>query len=503
MKALTFLIVILITFTAISSTVGPVRATSFTQNSPQLFGKISNNGALIGIYYNNLLGQSMIVSDGTFVPVNGLIVVAYSPNGNGQINLTVRQFQTKTVHETVHNGNVTINETAQIVYNIQYLNQTVIAPQRSIAQSSIQLPESNITTTVIIAYDGTTFTFYHHTAPVELPLFITQGGLLAVYLFALSISLFDALCAAIIAKKVIAKARYWPERSLSSWALIFVGSVISILMFVAAFSEQAYYYIGFIQWYYYLIPMTFVLVMLFMTLFDPQVKIKQLIRLFADDYGEIKTEITNILAATHEKHGEIQVSKYSRKDAFRRLLGYYKPIVYDDGTPAWKARNSNWSRPTRDVAELYFLDPERGLGEVQKEDYLKLIAAKHPEGKIQVAWKNLSSKYWKPKAYHIPLSGIYSKSGAAFLAGYKSAYNIAQEAEDSSMKVTQLESELEVAHVSHHTQLTGAKAMTSAQTKGYITKKDMQEALDDLNRSFENDREEAVGHIKTKADNRT
>ena len=503
MKAIAYMIVILIALTTLSSTVGTVSASSPFQPSPQLFGKISNDGTLIGIYYNNLLGQSLIVGDGSFVPVNALTVVAYSPNGHGQITLTIEQYQTETVHELVKSGNTTINETAQLAYNIQYLNQSVVAPQRSIAQSSIQLPASNVTSTVIVTYDGATFTFNHHTAPVELPLFITQGGLLAVYLFALGVSLFDALCAAVIAKRIIAKARYWPERSLSSWALIFVGTGISILMFIAAFSEQAYYYIGFIQWYYYLIPMTFVLIMLFMTLFDPQVKIKQLIRLHDDEYGEIKTEITNVLTATHEKYGEIQVSKYSRKDALKRLFGYYKPIIYDDGTPPWKARNSNWSKPTRDVAELYFLDPERGLGEVKAEDYKKLLADNHPEGKIQIFWRNLTSKHWKPKAYHIPLSGIYSKSGAAFLAGYKSAYNIAQEAEDSSMKVTQLESELEVAHVSHHTQLTGAKAMTSAQTKGYITKKDMDEALEDLNRSFENDREEAIKHIKTKADDRT
>ena len=98
--------------------IAPVSMASGFQpsNQPVLFGKAANNGDLLGLYYTDPLGQTIIVNTSTMVPLDSLDMVIYSPFASGSVNLTVYTFtysQENLTLKGLNNSTVTRTITVQ------------------------------------------------------------------------------------------------------------------------------------------------------------------------------------------------------------------------------------------------------------------------------------------------------------------------------------------------------------------------------------------------------
>ena len=159
--------------------IAPVSMASGIQPAaqPVLFGKAANNGDLLGLYYTDPLGQTIIVNTSTMVPLDSLDMVIYSPFTSGPVNLTIYTFTYSQENLTLKGlNNSTITRVITVQDIIQYDNQSLPATARQIQVSSLGLPSSSKIVNVEVSFDGAVFTFSHRTSPNSVPVFLTQGG---------------------------------------------------------------------------------------------------------------------------------------------------------------------------------------------------------------------------------------------------------------------------------------------------------------------------------------
>ena len=147
--------------------IAPVSVASGFQpsNQPVLFGKAANNGDLLGLYYTDPLGQTIIVNTSTMVPVNSLDMIVYSPFNSGSINVSVYTFTYAQENLTLRGANnSTITRVITVQDIIQYDNQSLPATARHIQVSSLGLPSSSKIVNVEVSFDGAVFMFTHRTS---------------------------------------------------------------------------------------------------------------------------------------------------------------------------------------------------------------------------------------------------------------------------------------------------------------------------------------------------
>ena len=407
MKALGILILLGIVVLLIA----PVSMASGFQpsNQPVLFGKAANNGDLLGLYYTDPLGQTIIVNTSTMVPVNSLDIVIYSPFDSGSVNLSVYTFTYAQENLTLRGANnSTITRVITVQDIIQYDNQSLPATARQIQVSLLGLPSSSKIVNVEVSFDGAVFTFTHRTSPNSVPVFLTQGGELGLVIILFILASLVWSLGALTSKMILKRARYWPKRSTSSWVIVFF--VIGIVLYF--FLGSYYYDLGYIQWYYFLVPVWFLSVMVMLGWWDPTIERWELMLTKGSKHEKIYGGIEKVYAAPHVKYEWIEISRDSRLEAIKRVLGFYSPIVFYDGPPPWFLENPEWEDPIWDTKRMYFLDPRKGPAHtIRKETWHFWIFSGHRS------------------EFHIPLSGHYSKSAAEFLAEMTAIFEISEENE--------------------------------------------------------------------------
>lgn len=441
--------------------------------TPTLFGKVANDGSLIGLYYNDLLGNTIIIDNNSFIPVNKINVAIYSPFTNGQITFTVEQYQLQKVKEHFVNGNTSYNETVTMPYNIVYDNQSIPIAQHSIVFSTLDIPTTNLTENVVISYDGISFSFYHHTAPILLPSVIQNGSLLSIYLFATLVTSIDLIISTLIASAILRKIKYSPPISLSGWMLILLLSSMSIFFFIAGFSYQFIYYIGFIQWYYYLIPLTFLFILIMLDILPKDVELWDLIRIYSSDRrNKINLKQKKIMIARHSQYNYILVKKKSRIDAIKRLLGIVTPVIFES-EPIWYAENELCTDKMRHTKRIYFLPYNKDISTTETKEIIE--KTEKNEGKFRKLKPNKIKKY-----YFIPVSNNYMQNVAEFLSNLKNVTDISKKAEENEFKLAEIKSKLDVAYQKFDRVDVASQFMTIAMTEHYISAEQEEKVMDTL-----------------------
>ena len=393
--------------------IAPVSMASGIQPAaqPVLFGKAANNGDLLGLYYTDPLGQTIIVNTSTMVPLDSLDMVIYSPFTSGPVNLTIYTFTYSQENLTLKGlNNSTVTRTITIQDVIQYDNQSLPATARQIQVSALALPSSPKIVNVEVAFDGAIFIFTHRTTPNSIPVFLTQGGELGLVIVLFILSSLVWSFGALTSKMILKRARYWPKRSASSWVIVFFILGIALYFFLGTY----YYDLGYIQWYYFLLPVWILSVMVMLGWWDPNVERWALeLTRKGNNEGKMSHTNENIYVAPHARYGFIKIDRDSRLDAIRRVLGIYTPVKFYDGPPPWSLDNEKWEDPIWDTKRTYYLDPKRGEAHTLKKE----------------AWR-----FWlfshHVSEFHIPLSGQYMKKVAEFWGELTSVIELAKENEE-------------------------------------------------------------------------
>ena len=391
--------------------IAPVSMASGIQPAaqPVLFGKAANNGDLLGLYYTDPLGQTIIVNTSTMVPLDSLDMVIYSPFTSGPVNLTIYTFTYSQENLTLKGlNNSTVTRTITIQDVIQYDNQSLPATARQIQVSTLALPSSPKIVNVEVAFDGAIFIFTHRTTPNSIPVFLTQGGELGLVIVLFILSSLVWSLGALTSKMILKRARYWPKRSASSWVIVFFILGIALYFFLGTY----YYDLGYIQWYYFLLPVWFLSVMVMLGWWDPNVERWELMLIKGTKHEKVYEDIEKIYAAPHVRHKWIKIDRDSRIEAVKRVLGIYTPIVFYDGPPPWYMENEEWEDPIWDTKRVYLLDPKKGAAHtLKKETWRFWILSRHVS------------------EFHIPLSGHYSRDAAEFLGEMTAVFEISEENE--------------------------------------------------------------------------
>ena len=152
-------IVLLFTFTITTTAVmaGAVPVAHAQGGEARLFGKIADDGTLIGIVYRTLTAGYYPLEDWDLVKSDDLVMYVYAPNRLGQvISIEVRQFMpiyNETTGELVGARNERV-KTVRVSVPHEYQLQTV----------HVKLLPSKEKEMVVISYRNINFTFWHRTS---------------------------------------------------------------------------------------------------------------------------------------------------------------------------------------------------------------------------------------------------------------------------------------------------------------------------------------------------
>ena len=408
MKSLILLVVVIFALLILVAPQAYAAPANSPDAAPVLFGKAAQNGDLLALYYTNPLGQVEIISQSSQVPIDTLNLIIYSPIRSGELNVSVFTYTMKEVQITIKQGNLTTNLTQDRQFPIAYMNQTFNVSARSIMTFSLSLPYSSAQSQIQVSYDGAIFQFGHKTTPNAIPVFLTSGGELGLMIIVFVLTSLVWGLGALTSKLIMKRARYWPQRSASSWILIFIFLGIAVYFFLGTY----YYDLGYVQWWYFLIPVWFIANMVMLSWWPANVERWELETNKGGEGKKALKRIDTVYVTPHREENWIKIEKDSRLDALKRLMGIYVPIKFAPGEPPWFSENENWEDPLFDTKKTYFMDPARGPPHFFSTE---------------------KSRFWRfvhrSVEYHIPLAGHYTKSVMDFLAELKGIIEVARENE--------------------------------------------------------------------------
>ncbi|MCL5782524.1 MAG: hypothetical protein M1476_01270 [Candidatus Thermoplasmatota archaeon] len=431
----------------------PMHSRTVSEASPVLFGKAASNGILIGFFYSPPLGNIIIVHRDTSVPVDQLQYAVYNPGPGTSINLTIEQYSLAAQNLTIKSGNQTLTRVIFVQSNVQWDNQSILSPSKTIVQGNISLPLASSPLDVQISYAGAVFQFRHQTAPAALPLILTQGGELEIWLSAFLLGSFIWVLGAVTARKIIDRVKWWPKRSFSGWILILMAFGIGIGFFGATY----YYDLGYIPWYSWLIPLYYLSSSFMLGIFRPEISRWELMKIYGERKDEkVLTDVRAIYVSPDAEHGHIKIDLHSRKEAIARLFGRKIPVEFEPGVAPWYAENEYWEDPVYDTRRTYFLHP---LTEQGRIGYSYLEGSK--PSVLRFIPKLPDTRRTSTKTYRIPLSGHYSKRIAEFLGQLFSAAKIGKQLEDAQWKIEELNGRIQTRHSEFNRAQLAARAASS------------------------------------------
>lgn len=365
-------------------------------SGPQLIGQIAQDGTLIAVGYNDPLGTYHPYFDGSTVADNAVEVAVYAPNAQGSIPLTVEQFLTRTVQVPVVRGNLTTTETVTEAYDVAWMNQTVPAPTRALATSTINLPPASTPHDLIISYLNVHFVLVHHTAPPPFPAGMSQ---LLFYLFTLLLGTFCFLAATGLAAGMKRRARYWPKLSGAMIGLTLVlGIIAAVAMLGAVYPE-----LQFLPWWAWLVPFFPFDVIVMLQVLPDRAQRWLLVGVDSVEQAEdLGTPLWEWVIAEDRERGLILCHSRSWRKAFLRVLGIKTRVTFEgadtNGRP-WHGRNTRAQDDPLDIRRVYWLDP--GTAPVRED--------------ARLGWKPwLGGKLKRPGFLageaRVPLSGQHSKA---------------------------------------------------------------------------------------------
>lgn len=328
---------------------------------PTLFGQVANNGALIGIETQDILGNWNPVYNGQLLQGNTIYVTAYSPNGNGSLTLVIEQYTIVMVTTYTVVGNRTVAQKTPEDTGFIWSNMTLLAPTRSLATSALTLPPVSSTHVLLISYDGAQWTLSHRTAPA---LFIiptnTVGEQLAFFLTTLILATGVWSIATATAAAIKKRARSWPKMNgRAVVSMLILGGMAAVFLL-----EEYYFEVASVGWWWWLPPFYLVCTRVMLNyLSDHTERWAGVETKGPDGTGNNEGSLEEIVVSSDPEHKWIRIRPGSTRAAIARLFGLKTPVKFSQESAEWQ-RGIPWhivdpkAQPGGDdISRLYFLDP--------------------------------------------------------------------------------------------------------------------------------------------------
>lgn len=441
---------------------------------PVLFGQFAGD-VLVGFYYTNPVTSSVvIVNDGSQVPVDTLQVAAANPGGPQNLTFAIEQYVQVTEQQTAQGpNNTTITRPVAVAEDIQWQNRTIALTSRSVGVYQVQLPQAPRQEVTVITASGASWTFNHHTSPGALPAFLTQGGELGLAAAVIALSSLDWAFAALTARAIVRRAKYWPQRSLAGWVVI-----LFMVAFTAYGALGAFYYeLAYVPWYTWLLPLFYVCTAFMLGIFEPKVERWELEHYTGSAREDtLESDVRSILTAPHAEMGNVYVSKNSRRAAFKRFLGIYTPIRFRNPkveggkvVRPWSAENRLCEDPIWDTKRTFWIDPRTDPDDVgmHTTTYREAKGADEQGAESPrrwLPWRHSSGK--RIKEFIIPLSGSYTSTIPEFVSGLHNAVSIGEELERTRWEKEEAEAKLDSKFVNFDAERYGARLAAAGLSRG-------------------------------------
>lgn len=414
--------------------VGTLSGTAAAQNGPVMTGVVANNGTLLAFWYQSpasqLTGTYTIIHPGDTVQTDTIEVSIYSPNAGGNVTMSVEQYTLSPAFVSVRVNNTTVTQKVMQPTNIVWDNQTLTAPYRAVATDVLQLPVSNSVSNLRLNYDGAVITFLHHTSPIVLPLPLSGGGVLGVFLGALVLGSIVWMGGTATAVGIIRRAKYWPRLSNAQVLLIIFFAMGTFLFIIAPF----FFSLGYLSWYWWLAPFYMVAVLVMLNLWPSMAYRWELLRIRGDESNsEMLTDRTEITVAKNGNGWE-RIHPYSYSKAIGRIFGVHTPLAFKGDGPVWYMRTGDEqtlsNSKSRKISRIYLLPP---LGEGIST------------GWSHIGWKG-SGRIKHPGIVEqkcvIPLSGQHMRPVAAVFAGLINVSAVSTDREEIRQRLLRFQAQL-------------------------------------------------------------
>ena len=389
-------------------------------SSVVISGHVLPNGDLALFYYNSPSGINIIHSD-TVIPVNNISLDLYSLKAQN-LTITVVQFSGYYTHNvtTRINNNTTITTPVKSMINPVYDNETIKTQYRQLESFSINLPTTSSEKNVSISIDNETFFMLHKTSPNIIPNYFSGLGLLGIALGYLFMGVVIFFMGTLTADLLLKRMKYWPPFGRIGWFLILFILFIAIGLIILG----DYYQIGYIQWYYWLIPF-YIFSTLAMLELWPQNWEKWFVFVTGD--GE-NTEWDAEFPMVSKAHGGYEYLRRGRKEAFKRIFRHI-PISFNISTPV---EGIPLTKNDERISQFFIAKDEPFLEyeKPQQEEDGRKHRLRLPRRKRIISYK-------------IPLTMHHTKPIAEFLGELRAVVDFATKNEDLTEENLQLKIKIE------------------------------------------------------------
>ena len=414
----------LIIFFPIQNQAQPQNEKPMSQGTQILEGKITQNGDLFIILDKVPLQNQYEQITGTIHDPN-MDLLIYSPEGGS----TVLQIQSE--------GKIT--------------NLTIQTPPKEMTEYQFTVPLTKKTGTLNMSIQGVGYFNVPEQLIIPEPIPFFNSGELGFFGFITTITSFSILSSFGISLLILRKTRYFPPIQ-GIKLLVIIGGIIGIVI-----SDYTTNYYLFIQqpWYYFEIPLIFLMTMIFLSYIPQPIKRGILIR-FLDDRTkeEIYTDLMTIYCSDQPEppipkgwnySGMEYIDKKSYLDFLKRLIGLHTYIIFKEGKlpdqiytprsikPEYEkfsrfTRMKNRKKDTKDYDFGYLLSPKEEEKEEIKQEKINPTPEKEKGRKI--------------KYFEVPLSGHHSTYIEQFLAGLKDIRIEGERISDMKEKLALRESQI-------------------------------------------------------------
>lgn len=345
----------------------PINAQSASQNqvmpmtsNPQTFGKIADNGVVVGIWYSGFLSSQNPIIESSVIHTNSLFVTIINTH-NTSLSFTMY-------------GNLYGSNLSKSVDNISVIH--TVAPLSEMSYS-LNLPIKSGSFFVKFTYRNIEFTFTYTPVKALFPANINTNA--QKITFALEI-IFEvalmAIIASIIASLMLKRMFYFPKSNISSVILILLGLGVVIFIFINA----VYLYLLSIPYYAYLIPVFIMILFLELQLRHGDLKECVFISISNNEHNGKEIPVFDDGFYIHkDKNKHYVIDSESTIKAFKRLIGLYTYMDIDKEYIHYTNIDGN--------REYYFLEPSK--------NYRSAIVTKYKEYGNGRFSKHIRFKHYK------------------------------------------------------------------------------------------------------------
>lgn len=443
---------------------------------PKLYGKVASDGTLIAFWWLDIFGQYNGIQDGDFIQEDVLYVTTYAPtagtggNFTGSLNVTVYQYLERQVPVTYRVGNDTFTRMVTEQYDVSLVNLSIPVSRRAIVTVPITIPIEQSPHLAQVGYLDAIFRITHRTAPVIWPIgIVTRGGQLAFFLSSMILFGFVWSTGTGTAAAVHRRVRYWPRISRLGWTvgvMFLSGSTLFLLLY-------GWYEITGLDWWWWMVPLFVLSVLVMLNYLPTKAEPWFLVRFHgAPRDDELQFEGTRIVVAEDGQNGHILVHSRSVLKAVLRLFGGRTRVTFDEGPPAWYARNEKYEEGDLYVPKrLYILDPASPL-EARFE---------------RLGWRPLFWKLKRPGIVdgecRVHLSGQYMRPVASWMAGYVALAVVAKEREDLRISAQKYKAQLHAGAITEHINDFEVLATELGITRGIVDRQTADERIEELKKA--------------------